>query len=38
LVEEADELKGAFLKTPDLKLVEEFVKEGWIGFVIKKSI
>ena len=38
LVEEADELKGAFLKFPDLELVEESMKEEWIGFLLKKSI
>jgi len=38
LVEEADESKGAFLKLPDLELVEETMKEEWIGFLLKKSI
>ena len=38
LVEEADELKGAFLKFPDLELVEETMKEERIGVLLKKSI
>ncbi len=36
LVEEADEVKKAFLKYADLELVEEVIKEEWIGFVLKK--
>ena len=38
LVEEADEWKGAFLKFPDLELVEETMKEERIGVLLKKSI
>ena len=37
LVEEADELKRAFLKYNDLKLVEEVIKEEWMGFVLRKG-
>jgi len=38
LVEESDEMKKALLKLSDLELVEEIIKEEWIGFVLKKSL
>ncbi len=38
LVEEADVLKGTFLKFPDVELVEETMKEEWIGVLLIKSI
>ncbi len=37
LVEEADELKEAFLKNDDLEFFEEIIKEEWIGFVLRKN-
>jgi len=36
-VEEENELKATFVKYPDLKLVDEMIKEEWVGFVLRKN-